>query len=57
MKRRFGYVLYEHLALNRDKKAIGELSRQGIIVEKPEDIVKDSHVLEFLGLSEKSRNS
>lgn len=57
LKRQFGSALYERLALSRDKEAVAELSRQGIIVEKPEDIVKDPYVLEFLGLPEDSRYS
>ena len=43
--------------MSRDKEAVAELSRQGIIVEKPEDIVKDPYILEFLGLPEESRYS
>ena len=57
LKRQFGSALYERLALSRDKEAVAELSRQGIIVEKPEDIVKDPYILEFLGLPEESRYS
>ena len=57
LKRQFGSALYERLALSRDKQAITELARQGVIVEKPEDIVKDPYILEFLGLPEESRYS
>jgi len=37
LKRQFNSALYERLSLSRDKRAIAELSRQGIIVGKPED--------------------
>lgn len=57
LKRQFNSALYERLALSRDKQAIADMSRQGMIVEKPEDIVKDPYILEFLGLPENSRYS
>ena len=57
LKRQFDSALYERLALSKDKQAIAELSRQGAIIEKPEDIVKDPYILEFLGLPEDSRYS
>ena len=52
LKRQFNSALYERLALSKDKDAVTEMSKQGIIVEKPEDIVKDPYILEFLGLPE-----
>lgn len=55
LKRQFDSALYERLALSRDKKAITEMSQKGVIVERPEDIVKDPYILEFLGLPEDSR--
>ena len=57
LKRQFDSALYERLALSRDKKAIVEMSQKGVIVERPEDIVKDPYILEFLGLPEDSRYS
>ena len=57
LKRQFNAALYERLALSRDKKAIAEISKQGMIVERPEDIVKDPYILEFLGMPEESRYS
>ena len=57
MKRQFNSALYERLALSRDKKAVAEMSQKGQIVERPEDIVKDPYILEFLGLKENSRYS
>ena len=57
MKRQFNSALYERLALSRDKKAVTEMSRKGQIIERPEDIVKDPYILEFLGLKEDSSYS
>ncbi len=57
LKRQFNAALFERLALSRDKQAIADMSQKGIIVEAPEDIIKDPYVLEFLGLPEESRYS
>ena len=57
MKRQFNSALYERLALSRDKKAVTEMSQKGQIIERPEDIVKDPYILEFLGLKEDSSYS
>lgn len=50
LKRQFDTGLYERLVLSRDKEEIKLLSKQGQIIEKPKDLVKDLYVLEFLGL-------
>jgi Uncharacterized conserved protein len=55
LKRQFKSSLYERLALSRDKKGVLELSKRGQVVSKPEDVIKDPYVLEFLGLEEKER--
>ena len=47
----------ERLALSRDKQAIRDLARHGQHVAKPQDLLKDPYVLEFLGLEEKTRYS
>jgi predicted nuclease of restriction endonuclease-like (RecB) superfamily len=57
LRRQFSSSLYERLALSRDKKKVGDLGKQGQIVEKPEDLMKDPYVLEFLGLKEESAYS
>ena len=57
LKRQFDTGLYERLALSRDKHAIRDLSHQGHHVTKPQDLLKDPYVLEFLGLEEKARYS
>jgi predicted nuclease of restriction endonuclease-like (RecB) superfamily len=52
LERQINTLLYERLALSRDKKKVMELSIKGQIIQKPEDIIKDPYVLEFLNLKE-----
>lgn len=52
LQRQFDSSLYERLALSKDKEGVKLLAQKGQIVEKPEDVVKDPYVLEFLGLKE-----
>jgi uncharacterized protein DUF1016 len=40
--------LFLRLAAGKDKNAILKLAKQGQIIEKPEDILKDTYVFEFL---------
>ena len=57
LKRQFNAGLYERLALSRDKDSIRELARKGQHVAKPQDLLKEPYVLEFLGLQEKASYS
>jgi predicted nuclease of restriction endonuclease-like (RecB) superfamily len=57
LRRQFDAGLYERLALSRDKQAIRDLARRGQHVAKPQDLLKDPYVLEFLGIEEKARYS
>ena len=57
LRRQFDAGLYERLALSRNKRAIRDLARQGQHVAKPQDLLKDPYVLEFLGIEEKARYS
>ncbi len=57
LKRQFNSGLYERLALSRDKDGIRKLAAEGQTVTRPEDLLKDPYVLEFLGLDEKTRYS
>ena len=54
LKREYGASLYERLALSRDKDEVLRLSREGHMIEKPRDIIKDPLTLEFLGLQRES---
>ena len=57
LQRQYNSSLYERLALSRDKEAVLQLAKKGNIITKPEDIVKQPTVLEFLGMEEKTRYS
>ena len=52
LKRQYDSALYARLALSRDKEGILKLAKEGQIIEKPKDIIKDPYILEFLGLPE-----
>jgi hypothetical protein len=54
LKRQKASCLYERLALSRDKEGVKRLSQKGQIVTRPEDVMKEPLVLEFLGLDEKA---
>ncbi len=57
LKRQFNSGLYERLALSRDKDKVRKLAEEGQIVNRPEDLLKEPYVLEFLGLDEKAKYS
>jgi predicted nuclease of restriction endonuclease-like (RecB) superfamily len=57
LKRQFNSGLYERLALSRDKDGVKQLAAQGQIVSRPEDLLKEPYVLEFLGLDEQAKYS
>ena len=57
LQRQFDSSLYERLALSRDKIGIRKLAREGQAISKPQDLLKEPYVLEFLGLDEKARYS
>lgn len=52
LKRQYDSSLYERLLLSTDKEKVKQLSEVGQLIEKPDDIVKDPYVFEFLGLPE-----
>jgi len=54
LERQIDSMLFERLALSRNKKGIKALAKRGHILENPKDIIKDPYVLEFLNISEKS---
>lgn len=54
LQRQFDSALYIRLSISRNKKKIKELSKKGLILEKPIDAIKDPYILEFMGLPEKS---
>lgn len=50
LQRQVASSLYERLALSRDKDEVMRLANEGQVIEKPEDIIKNPLVLDFLGL-------
>ena len=57
LTRQFNSGLYERLALSRDKDGVRKLAKEGQVVSKQEDLLKEPYVLEFLGIDEKAKYS
>jgi len=57
LKRQINSSLFERVALSKDKNGVLKLSRQGLKIEAPEDIVKDPYVFEFLDSPERENYS
>ncbi|MBU0502002.1 MAG: DUF1016 family protein, partial [Candidatus Margulisbacteria bacterium] len=57
LERQIDSMLFERLALSKDKKGIIRLAKKGQVVEKAEDIIKSPYILEFLGMQEDYRFS
>jgi len=55
LERQINSLLYERLALSRDKKGLMRLAVKGHEVQKPTDVFKDPVIMEFLGLPESPR--
>ncbi|MCF7908174.1 MAG: PDDEXK nuclease domain-containing protein [Candidatus Omnitrophica bacterium] len=55
LERQKGTLLYERLALSKDKKGLMRLARKGQELATYEDMIKDPYVLEFTGLSPHSK--
>ena len=53
LERQFDSALYERIVLSRDKKGVlADNLQKYHTPQKPEDVVKDPYILEFLGLKE-----
>lgn len=55
LERQKGSLLFERLALSKDKKGLMKLARKGQELQTYEDMIKDPYVLEFTGLSPQSK--
>lgn len=53
LKRQIYSLHYERLLLSKDKKGLMAFDAKNNVPDKPEDIIKDPYVLEFLDLDEK----
>lgn len=54
MQRQINSMLYERMLLSNDKEAVLAMARKERMPEKPQEIVKDPMVLEFLGLEKRA---
>ena len=57
LRRQMSSALYLRLAASKDKEGVLALAKEGITVQNPEDVVRDSYTLEFLGIQEDYRYS
>lgn len=55
LERQINSLLFERLALSRDKKGVMKLARKGHEISTPTDLVKDPYVLEFTGIPQTDR--
>lgn len=55
LRRQIDSGLFMRLAQSQDKKGVLELAEKGQIIRSPQDVVKDTFVLEFLGIPEQKR--
>lgn len=52
LQRQCDSALYQRLSLSKDKMQVQQLSEKGQVLEKPQDMIKDPYILEFVGLPE-----
>jgi len=57
LRRQYSSSLYERLALSRNKDEVMRLAREGQVISKPQDILKNPLCLEFLGMQERAEYS
>lgn len=55
LERQINSLLFERLALSRDKTGVMELAKNGHEVHVPIDLVKDPYILEFVGIKQDER--
>ena len=55
LERQINSLLFERLALSRDKSGVMALVAKGHAVSKPDELVKDPYVLEFTGIRQDER--
>jgi predicted nuclease of restriction endonuclease-like (RecB) superfamily len=55
LERQINSLLYERLALSKDKKGLLRLATKGQEIQQPGDVFKDPVMIEFLGLPESPR--
>ncbi len=55
LERQIHSLLFERLALSRDREGVLALAEKGHEIQQPSDLIKDPYVLEFTGLPESGR--
>jgi len=55
LKRQMKSMLFHRLALSKDKEGVLAIAEKGAEIEKPEDIIKEHFVFEFLGIPQQER--
>jgi predicted nuclease of restriction endonuclease-like (RecB) superfamily len=55
LKRQMDSLLYERVGLSRNKQGVLELAKLGEVIVKPQDLIRDPYVFEFLGLKHDKR--
>ena len=50
LKRQMNSMLFHRLALSTDRSEVLRLAKEGAIIERPEDILREPYVFEFTGL-------
>ena len=55
LERQIGSMLFERLALSRDKEGVRALAEKGHSIAVPADLIKDPYVLEFTGIPQDQR--
>ena len=56
LERQIHSLLFERLALSRDKQGVLALAQKGHEIQQPSDLIKDPYVLEFTGLPQNQRH-
>ncbi|GHV88243.1 hypothetical protein AGMMS50267_06030 [Spirochaetia bacterium] len=52
LRRQMNSMVFHRLALSKDKKGVLKLAEKGTEFNRPEDLIKDPYVFEFLGIPE-----
>ncbi|MCL2383800.1 MAG: PDDEXK nuclease domain-containing protein [Oscillospiraceae bacterium] len=52
LRRQIGTKLYDRLLISQDENYVLDMSKEGLIVNKPEDILKAPYIFEFAGLKQ-----
>jgi len=57
LNRQINSMLFERIALSKDKKEVLEISKAGQVIKTAKDVIKEPYILEFLGIPENHKYS